>query len=466
MDEERLIYEAFTSRKNMILHGPAGTGKSYAINGLIKSLRQYKDEDTDCVYVVAPTGQAANNIGGTTIHYSFGLGLVHTDMKYANVIPNYDFFEDKERKGLELKYHLLISEYVKKASFRDKNLEYLFIDEISMVGGTILIILDAILRNRIPGGSAKPMGGIQCIFSGDFYQLPPVKDGYCFNTKVWKSLALTVIPMLTCRRFGADTRYFSLVLNLRRGELTDSDKAILLERKRAYSENEHLFMEVPPLELYPYNKDIDSINRRMLNLINDTEYVFEAIDTKEINERFIRTPYDRQKSEREMDRMLDDSMKKSFVVRPGSQVILVHNYSVGEGLSNGRMCKIISINRVDGEQEPRKNIITVKNPAEYTITVITNEGATHIINPITTKSDHRKFHCSRLQFPFMLAWAVTCHRSQGKTLESAIVDVGSSFTDGQSYVALSRVTELNKLFISGLNFNKITANAEVKALFD
>lgn len=475
--EEQIIYEAFTSGNNILLHGPAGTGKTFSVNSLISSLKMRKDEDTSCSYVTAPTGMAANHINGTTIHFNFSIGALRDDMtKYAEVIPEYDYFEIKERKGLELKYHNLVNEVVKKSSFRDRNLEYLFIDEISMVGATILIILDALLRNTIPNGRRKPMGGIQCIFCGDFYQLPPVKDEYCFNTKVWDALNIVIVPMLKCKRFGDDATYFDMILRLRKGELTSEDKSVLMNRAQAFKDGEHLLKTIPPLELYPYNKNVELINRRMLDSIEGPEYVFECIDNISINERFVKGKYDLIKVNNEIDKVLDNSMPKTVSMRVGAQMILVRNYSVSDKLSNGRMFKVLSIDKVNqnnddiledllAEPEYQDQII-VKNPLLYSIKILINDGTVHTINPISVKVEHKKFTCSRLQFPTMLAWAVTCHRSQGQTLESAIVDASSSFTFGQSYVALSRVTKIDNLFISGLNFTKIKVNPEVRARFD
>lgn len=463
-EEIRMIFGKFLTNKNILLHGPAGTGKTYAINFLTKSLRLSRHENDDCFYIVAPTGGAAADIGGTTIHFSFSLKPINVDLtKYIEIIPEYDYFDEKARTGLELDYHRIIDRAVKASYFADNRLEYLFIDEISMVGATLLIILDAILRLKITGGRTKPMGGVKCVFSGDFYQLPPVKDEYCFMTKVWKSLNLEHVVMETCRRFEGDLEFFNLVLRLRKARLTPEDRKLLIDRKEAYLRGDYTNLEISPLRVYPLNRDADTINRQRLSEIPEQLFTFTAIDTKTIKRPGSKASNDYLDAA--MEKQLDDIMPKELNIKVGAHLILIKNYNVREGLPNGRMCKVISINRL-GEDENTISAKTDTRIDDYSITILTNEGATHEIRPMVVEQIHKKFICSRKQFPFLLSWAISCHRSQGKTLESAIVDVSTSFTDGQSYVALSRVTKSEGLFIVGLDFRRIKVNPKVSEMFD
>jgi ATP-dependent DNA helicase PIF1 len=470
MDDSVEIFKLFSTGENILLHGPAGTGKTYSINEMIKAVK-LGDNTEYCV--IAPTGNAANHIGGTTIHYNFGIGYTTTSADYAEIIHDYDFFEDKERTGMERKYHEMITKAVKFSSFRDTNLRYMFVDEISMVGATIFIIMDAILRTRIPRMKNVPMGGVQCILSGDFYQLPPVKDEFCFRTKVWDSLNLKKKDMLTCRRFTGGDNYFQFILRLRKAELLPEDVEMLKARKLAYDNKEFSNMAIEPLKLYPYNKDIDEINSRKLKEINEKEYSFKCVDTMRIITR-VRDDKHKKRIEDEMSRLLNDAMKENLVVKVGAKIIFNRNYDVPMKLANGRLCEVIGIELAIKENQSEEEFFfdcaleesTDYNIDNYRIRIRTNEGAEHLIAPLTVSIDNNKFVCTRKQFPFMLAWAISCHRSQGQTLESAIVDAGGSFANGQSYVALSRVISEENLFISSLNINKIKADETVKRLFN
>ena len=282
-EEIQLIFDKFLTGNNILLHGPAGTGKTYAINFLTKALRLSNHDSNDNYYIVAPTGKAATDIGGTTIHFSFSIKPINADLTdYAEIIPNYDYFEIKDRSGKELAYHRIIDTAVKSPRINYDHLEYLFIDEISMVGATLMIILDAILRLHITGGRAKPLGGVKCIFSGDFYQLPPVKDEYCCMTKVWRSLQLEEVPMTKCRRFEGDLEFFEFVLRLRKAKLTQADKQFLISRKESYLQNDHLKLAIAPLRIYPLLRDADAINQQRLAEIDSPVFTFTAIDLRRL----------------------------------------------------------------------------------------------------------------------------------------------------------------------------------------
>jgi Cdc6-like AAA superfamily ATPase len=238
---------------NILLHGPAGTGKTYLLKDYISAL----DDDIE-YYIVAPTGIAAINIGGETIHSTF------------NIAP-YEFSDEDENSKQNQ-----INTIIRNSRPRFRTIDLLVIDEISMVGHDMLTILDGILRKKFQAD--KPMGGIRCIFSGDFYQLKPVKDDYCFKNKIWQDLELFHVPMCESKRYEADFT-FQFMLRLRKNKLTRDDMEIIKQRNLAYKRGEHKNLSVKPVVLYSYNRDVDLLNNRELTKIKSQEYTYECFDS-------------------------------------------------------------------------------------------------------------------------------------------------------------------------------------------
>lgn len=466
------IFDAFTSGRNILLHGPSGTGKTYSINSLIRFVNINNTPDTHILS--APTGMAAILINGATIHSQFGISAFNVPPKFLPLIRDYDPFVEYEDEDDMSQIQKFIRDKARRSSFKELGLKYLFIDEISMTGSFLLFIVDMILRNKYD--STKPMGGIQCVLSGDFYQLPPVKDEFCCFTKLWQYMNILTVNMVESKRYIGESRdeHFEFICRLRLGEINKTDREMLLARKKAYLDGQHKELSIEPLILSPYNRKIDEINESKLNRIDDTEYEFNAVDTSIINQSGLSADQIRI-CKQNIEKTLDDLMPRRLNIKVGSQIIFISNYCAAEGLVNGRMCKVVKIEKAVTsanledmmiKPDPVKYVsIPSKEIYDYVVTVRDFNGVEHVIPPIIRDCRARKFTCSRRQFPFKLAWAISIHRSQGLTLDAALVDVTSPFCHGQAYVAISRVSNHETLFITGINMNKITADPEIKAMF-
>lgn len=419
-----VFYNLFSQGKNIILHGPAGTGKTFLIKKFIQNL------ESDVNYkITAPTGVAALNIGGETIHRVFN-------------ISNYNILDNESEENL-------ISRIVRRANPKIGNLQLLIIDEISMVGSILFRIIDGILRKKI--NMNKVFGGIQCIFLGDFYQLPPVKENFCFITNEWNLLDINKIDMFEFKRYE-NKETFDLVLRLRKSKLSEQDKEILLERNQAYKNKEFLQYEVEPIIIYSYNADVDSINGKKLLSLPTDRYKFKNYD---------KILYKDNRDYMNIKKLLSDSLPENLEFKEGANIIITKNIDIFSQLVNGKLAKITKINSPEFDIE-----LTEINYLSYSVEIQFDDGTKHVIFPFRIEIEYNKLASIRIQFPFKLGWAITNHKAQGLSLDSAIVDVSNIFKEGQAYVTLSRVKDINKLFITKINFNKITTNRLVEENFN
>lgn len=465
-DPRDRLNDLLYSGKNVLLHGPAGTGKTYMIREFIE-LNRKTDQDT--LYITAPTGLAATHIDGTTIHSAFSLRQFSVPEKLKSSIINYDYMENK-LSDTSSKMHEWVTSIVNNSSFSEPRLKYLVIDEISMAGASLITIVDAILREKY--NPDLPMGGVQCIFSGDFLQLPPVKDEYCCFTKTWQKFNIHCIDMVQSRRFTDGSDYFDFICRLRLARLTPDDRSLIMSRLDAYRRGDHDKFNIKPIMLYPTNNEIDIINNRELALINSTKYVFIARDNIKLVAGL--TAKEKQTYRGIAENMLNEMAVGDLGVKVGAHIIFTTNYNKDLKLVNGRMGKIIDIvcssnGKLDDqlalEYESEIVVDLASTTSYYSIIIEDNDGVRHTINPHTKSATSKKYSCHRTQFPFKLAWAISIHRSQGMSIDAAIIDISKSFTDGQSYVAISRVTNINGLFISQVDMRKIRANKRIIEFF-
>jgi hypothetical protein len=500
---EDIIYDLFLRGENIFLHGAAGTGKTHAIRQLVDLVKKTNQES---LIIAAPTGLAATHINGSTIHSQFGVtpfNIPEKLLKYTRQYDNsnYDEFTyacDKSKTTEDLnnieKLHEMVSRSIRTAGFSDNNLKYLIIDEISMTGAVLFTILDGVLREKF--NRNLPMGGVQCVFSGDFCQLPPVKDEYCCFTPAWQNMDIKVVNMVDPKRYKSGSSYFDFICRLRVAKLNTDDQQIIRSRLNAFKNGDHLKLNIEPIMLYPTNDSIDNRNNQRLKEIVDVEYVFQSADVIKLSPNL--TNYEKRKYQLSASKSLDDSLVAELHIKVGAQIIFIVNYDATRKLVNGRMCKIIAITRIPVEQQtailaddtiladgiirencieaeefkPALNERIIVNLAEpnpkylYSITVQDIDGHEFVINPHTATGGGRNYTYSRIQFPFKLAWAISIHRSQGMSVDAAIIDIGNSFCPGQSYVAISRVATLDGLFISRVNLKKIWANKEIVEYFN
>ncbi len=378
--------------KNVFITGSAGTGKTYLLNKFIKYLKS-KD-----IYpaIVAPTGISASHLKGSTIHSFFYLGIRN------NIDEGYiDFLLDKK--------------YLQK---RFENLQVLIIDEISMVSPEIFSAMDLILQSF--KGSIEPFGGIQVVLSGDFFQLPPISKTEKEKRFAWQSTSWKNLELKSCyldEKFRQDDNRLIKVLDeIRTGKITDYTHNILESRLR-----KELASNFTPTRLYTHNIDVDRINNAELKKLEDNPKLF-----------IYKSKGDRKNIEKIFKSSL---VLEELTLKKGAVVIFIKN-NHEQGYVNGTTGIIESFSPIDNMPIVRTyNGDKIK--LEYDDWSIENEKG-EILATIS-------------QIPLRLAWAITIHKSQGMTLNSAEIDLSKTFEVGQGYVALSRIKNLDGLKLIGIN---------------
>ena len=387
------------SNKNVFITGKAGTGKSTL-------LKYFRNNTKKRVVVLAPTGVAALNVRGQTIHSFF---------KFKPDITTEGVFSIRFRKSQRSIY---------------KNIDAIVIDEISMVRADLLDCIDKFLElyGRCPGVA---FGGVQMIFFGDLFQLPPVvtrDDRRVFNT-VYKSPYFFAANSFDCLRISTlelekvyrqkEKKFVQLLNHVRNKTLTDKHIGIFNSRyDPSFEPNEDdLF-----IYLTTTNALADNINKARLKNIPSDLYDFDGEVTGNFDIKNLPT-------------------SELLYLREGAQVMLLNNDPNGRWI-NGSVGKVISI-------KPDITLITVELSNGHYVDVepFTWDMFRFSFDEETNTLESESVG-SFTQFPIKLAWAVTIHKSQGKTFEKAIIDFGNgTFSHGQAYVALSRCATLEGIIL-------------------
>ncbi len=438
------IINAVLFKRNVILHSAGGTGKSY----LLREVATYFKDCGRKVFVTATTGVAAVNLGDnftknsegdseednicvTTLHQFAGVGMA-----------------DKSAESL--------IKYMRPGAKHAWNIcEILIIDEVSMLGASLFQKLDIIAKTLRK--NCKPFGGIQLIVSGDFLQLPPVKDTWVFLTPEWE--ALNFRPFILEHPFRyPDVNLFHMLLRIRNGELCENDVKILKGRVKAYLGLQNMLKDIEtgkmtdnngnkynvgevirPTVFYSKRIDVNNYNDRELAKLPGIPITFIARDDI-VNIKNPTLPNGKNTVE-EYTGILDENLPKNIYFKVGAQVMLKINKDVDAGLVNGSRGVICEITPDEG------------------VTVKFLNGKKVFIELHERKLDNKYITMKRTQVPLILAYAMSIHKCQGCSVDYAIIDVGSSiFEDGQAYVALSRCKTIGGLFISGFLPNSIRAN--------
>ncbi len=381
------------SGANVFLTGSAGTGKTYVLNQYIQYLR----ERSVPVALTASTGIAATHIGGQTIHSWSGLGIEErlTEQDLENMARKKPL-----RKRLE------------KA-------QVLIIDEISMLSKQTLTNIDAILK--FFKSPFEAFGGIQVVFSGDFFQLPPVsrerianREKFAFMAPAWVESALRVCYLTEQFRQRHDD-LASFLNEIRSGAISADAYARLQERIEQSVEQESF-----GIKLFTHNVDVDRINQQKLAELSTPAQQFDA--------------------ETSGNKAAVSALKKAvlasekLILKEGAKVIFVkNNYDMG--YLNGTM-----------------GTVTDFSPEGLPV-VTTNDDRELVVAPEDWKIQEEMGEpvASFSQIPLRLAWAITVHKSQGMTLDEAEMDLSKTFEPGQGYVALSRVTSWSGMRLLGCN---------------
>jgi ATP-dependent DNA helicase PIF1 len=408
--DQRRFVDSCLAGENVFLTGNAGTGKSFVVERLLK----YYLRNGSHVGVTASTGVAALNIGGTTLHSWAGIGLGDADVN--------SLYIDLLKK--------------KKARMRILMSSALFIDEISMIKASLLDKLD-ILFQKIRK-SDKPFGGIQCIFVGDFLQLPAIikgdDDKLAFESEFWASANFKVMQLKNIVR-QSDQAFSSLLSNIRVGN-TD-DLSLLKTRIGAKFKD-----GINPVKLYSRNIDVDAENRRNLTLIKSALKSFTA---NEYGESHHLAFFEK-----------NCPAPKVLELKVGAQVMLLKNLSLDDGLCNGAIGVVTGFSGIGV-------LVRFSSGVHYI------ERESWDIKEQTYSADGSmlvKVVASRSQIPLKLAWASTIHKVQGATIDHAVMDLSDCFECGQVYVALSRVRNLEGLSLMPFNADRIKVNRSCLDFYD
>lgn len=390
--------EILKTGANVFLTGEPGSGKTYTVNQYIKYLRQHKIG----VAVTASTGIAATHLNGMTIHSWSGI-------KIKNSLTKSDLNKLKNDKRL---------------CSRARKTSVLIIDEISMLDAeTLQAINQAVQALR---DDERPFGGLQIVFVGDFFQLPPVnKDKsqiyFAYQSLAWES-ANPVICYLTEQHRQEDLQFLSILNNIRCNDISITVQETLQSR---------MITELPEnlsTRLYSHNLDVDKVNEKKLQELPEEKYLFEMSGKGA--------------------KPLVEQLKKSCLspeilkLKKGAKVMFTKN-NYEKGFVNGTLGEITDI---------KDDAPIVKTTDGQIIEVPIMEWE---IN------DGDKTLAVINQFPLRLAWAITVHKSQGMTLDAAIMDLSRTFEYGQGYVAISRVRNLSGLFLTGINQQALQVHPEI-----
>ncbi|MFA5091652.1 MAG: AAA family ATPase [Candidatus Paceibacterota bacterium] len=393
-DEQQRVLQSAIAGMSMFVTGRAGTGKTTLLIEIIKALTAKHSLDAKArVFITASTGVAACLLGGTTLHSFAGIGLGEA--------PVDDLFR-KMWRGAREKW---------------KNAYTLIIDEISMIKPDLFDVLEQLARRIRRNG--RPFGGIQVIACGDFHQLPPVYRSademkFCFEAASWNEVFPMKIELKTVFR-QRDDAFLAILEGLRVGSLSSTARATLATRINAsIGEGQRL----KPTFIRSKKCDAEKINLAELKRIEAVGWMSEAEDWAD--------------DEKKMQTLKDSCQAVDvLLMKPGAQVLLIQNLDVAGGLCNGSAGIVIGL-------ENNKPVV------EFAGRNIVIEKATWVIK------DGKTIHARRTQFPLILGWAVTFHKSQGMTLDRADISLRDLFAPGQGYTGISRVRSLEGLTIDEL----------------
>lgn len=445
-EEQKYAFEQFKKGENLFLTGPGGTGKTH----LIKTMVEYMKERDIQYQVCAMTGCAAILLqcNARTLHSFAGVGIANGPYdKLVTKMQNNRFAAPVIRKT-----------------------NVLILDEVSMLSKFLFEVVErgiSLIKTR---GYGKPFGGMQVIFSGDFFQLPPVPDTskpdtgkFCFESEKWKLVfkPQNHIQMHTIFR-QRDPTYVQILNEVRYGELSQANCDIMMQNmQKTFDEKTGI---VPP-KICATRTKTDYINNTAYAKIKSEEfsYVLDSntdllayIDTgKAIEHELLLECRSLTKDERtaEIEFLTTSSnTAKLLKLKKGAKVMCLVNADIDNEICNGSQ----------GVVEDFKKVIDPVTKKEYMVPIVRFMNGVLMPFSIRWKQSERFPSIAIGQIPLCLAWALTIHKIQGATLDMAVMDLGKSiFEFGQTYVALSRVKSLEGLYLTDFDPVKIKANPTV-----
>lgn len=388
---QSLALEILLSGESALLTGPAGTGKTFVLNQFIRLSKA----DGKHVSITATTGLAATHLGGTTIHAWAGIGVLDS-------LPS-GFIEHMAKGRKEI----------------IENTDILLIDEISMLHDYRLDMVDEVCR--LVRRKDVPFGGIQVVMSGDFFQLPPInragsrQGNFVVESRVWQELDPTILYLDEQFRQREGDELLDILTHIRANDVRRHHAEKLLERADASPPDDQVLTE-----LHTVNIDVDRINERQLAQLGGDEVIYQQHTTGADN--YVET------------------LQRSVLAPPvltlkEKALVMAVKNDAARRYANGSIGVVVDF-------EPG---------TDYPVVEFRN-GKTVTMMPDTWElRDGDKKRAGISQIPLRLAWAITVHKSQGMTLDAARIDLRKAFVEGMGYVALSRVKNIENLYLSGIN---------------
>ena len=411
-EEQKAVLDEIKEKKNIFVTGPGGTGKSFLINHIRNELENQNKK----VAITSLTGMAALLIGNgaRTIHSWSGLGIGN-----RSIDDYYSFIKIKHKKAREAW----------------RTVDVLIIDEISMMSDTFFEKLNEI--GKLLRNSDKLFGGIQLLCFGDFYQLPPINTKFIFESSLWNESIDTIVILDKIYR-QKDPIFQNMLNEIRVGKVSDETDRLLKSRLGLDFTKE----EIQPTKIFSRRDIVDKINKESLAKIETEEKIYKIFTKGKVCSDSIKNSLTRMDNSAQYE--------KELVLKVGAQVMLIANIDQEKGLVNGRLGIV---------KELKYNSVVVHFKNE-------NENENIEINIYQWPLEDNET-ITQNQIPLILAYAITTHKCQGSTLDSAYIDIGSSiFEHGQAYVALSRVKSLDTLYLYEYSRKAIKAHPKVVEYYE
>jgi hypothetical protein len=419
------IHAHFTNDHNHQMHlfitGGAGVGKSFTINMLIGYLQLYHSTITGAspVKICAPTGTAARNIHGKTIHSLLKIPV--------NKYLQYECLQPYHLRCLRLEF---------------AGVHTIVIDEISMVSDIMLTYISRRLSEIMDNPCT--FGGLNVVVVGDFFQLRPIRGKYAFhNTLLWNNFACCFLTQNM--RQSKDVRYAALLNRARIGMMMDED-IVLLKTRLINRVSEDV---TDSLRICPKLAEVNEYNNERQNSLVSHAYTFAAehyFSSQDRTPSAIVDPIYIPNDDRDAGN-IPNQLRLSF----GSRVMLIRNLMTQTGLVNGAMGSVHNLD-FDSRGNPIAVNVLFDDPSVGRMVPLSVEHNAVPIEMMTHEFFFRGHFIVRKNFPLIPCWACTVHKVQGLSLKSAVVTLGSSlFERGMGYVALSRVCTLNGLALTAFN---------------